>query len=61
MIGFWATDEHYVYSCKTSRRKEEGIGAHATRVVDIDNGDTIFDFIYRSKILDNCIFRPIHD
>ena len=35
LIGLRATDEHYVYSCKTSRRKEEGIGAHATHFAEL--------------------------
>ena len=45
MIGLWATDERYVYSCRTSRHTEDGIGAHAKRHVVSNSNDTLFGFI----------------
>ena len=61
MTGLWASNSHYQYSCKASRQKVEGVGAHATRFVELPDGVAIFDFIYRGQILDNCSYRPIRD
>ena len=61
MIGLWATDEHFLYSCRTSRRTEDAIGVHAKRHVILNNNDTLFDFIYQTRLLSNCSFRPAHD
>ena len=61
MIGLWATDEHFVYSCKTSRHPEDGVGSHAKRNVVLSNNDRLFDFIYQTKLLSNCSFEPVHD
>ena len=61
MIGLFCIDDHFLYKVRTSSRKEDGIGSYCTRTTEMEEGQYIYDFVYRTRIISNCSYRPIHD
>ena len=61
MIGLWATDHDYCYTCKTSRNLSDRRGSHNSTPVYYGNGECIYDFIFRTRIMSNSSYRPVHD
>ena len=61
MIGLFCVDDQFLYNVKTSSKTEEGINSYCTRQVDLGDGQVVYDFVYRTKVISNCSYRPIHD